>query len=139
MPEISCQIEQTVPFFDVDSMHIVWHGHYVKYMEKARCALLDLIDYNYYQMEESGYFWPVIDMRIRYVKPLKFKQMVVIDAKLVDYEYGLRIDFRFTDQLTGEKLTTAYTKQVAVEKNSGEMSLLSQQILHDKIDEYLTK
>ena len=33
--------EIVVPFFDVDSMHIVWHGHYVKYLEVARCALLD--------------------------------------------------------------------------------------------------
>ena len=29
-----------VPFFDVDSMDVVWHGHYVKYLELARCALL---------------------------------------------------------------------------------------------------
>ena len=28
----------TVPFFDVDSMNVVWHGHYVKYLEIARCA-----------------------------------------------------------------------------------------------------
>lgn len=26
-----------VPFFDVDSMNIAWHGHYVKYLEIARC------------------------------------------------------------------------------------------------------
>ena len=24
-----------VPFFDVDSMRIVWHGHYLKYFEIA--------------------------------------------------------------------------------------------------------
>ena len=29
-----------VPFFDVDTMHVVWHGHYIKYLEVARCALL---------------------------------------------------------------------------------------------------
>ena len=30
-----------VPFFDVDMMDVVWHGHYIKYFEVARCALLD--------------------------------------------------------------------------------------------------
>jgi acyl-CoA thioester hydrolase len=30
-----------VPFFDIDTMNVVWHGHYVKYLEVARCALLD--------------------------------------------------------------------------------------------------
>jgi acyl-CoA thioester hydrolase len=33
--------EILVPFFDVDSMNVVWHGHYVKYLEVARCALLE--------------------------------------------------------------------------------------------------
>lgn len=136
MAEISCQIEQVIPFFDIDSMRIVWHGHYVKYMEKARCALLDKIDYNYQQMEASGYIWPVVDMRIKYVKSLTFKQVIVIEAKIVEQEYGLKIDFKFIDKQTGQKLTTAYTKQVAVDVASGEMCLLSPKILHEKINAY---
>src|SRR6185437_9998187 len=43
--------EVTVPFFDVDSIDVVWHGHYVKYLEIARCALLDRIGHNYAQMK----------------------------------------------------------------------------------------
>ncbi|MGH8486657.1 MAG: acyl-CoA thioesterase, partial [Pseudomonas sp.] len=39
--------EILVPFFDVDSMLVVWHGHYVKYLEVARCALLDRLEHNY--------------------------------------------------------------------------------------------
>ena len=30
-----------VPFHDIDSIGIAWHGHYAKYFEIARCALLD--------------------------------------------------------------------------------------------------
>ena len=44
--------EFVVPFFDVDSMRIVWHGHYCKYLELARCKLLDKIGYNYKAMAE---------------------------------------------------------------------------------------
>ena len=32
-----------VPFHDVDTMNVVWHGHYLKYFEIARCKLLDQI------------------------------------------------------------------------------------------------
>ncbi len=46
--------EILVPFFDVDSMNVVWHGHYVKYLEVARCALLDKIGHNYSAMSELG-------------------------------------------------------------------------------------
>lgn len=50
-------VEIVVPFFDIDSMDVVWHGHYVKYLEVARCALLDDIGHNYTQMKDSGYAW----------------------------------------------------------------------------------
>jgi acyl-CoA thioester hydrolase len=40
---ITAETEFTVEFYDVDSMEIVWHGNYVKYLEKARCVLLDHI------------------------------------------------------------------------------------------------
>ena len=46
--------EILVPFFDVDTMNVVWHGHYVKYLEVARCALLDKIGHNYTAMLEAG-------------------------------------------------------------------------------------
>ena len=35
------EVDITVEFFDVDSLQVVWHGNYLKYMERARCALLD--------------------------------------------------------------------------------------------------
>ena len=52
----------TVPFFDVDSMNIVWHGHYCKYLEVARCNLLDKLGYNYTDMKNSGFMFPIVDM-----------------------------------------------------------------------------
>ncbi len=40
---VSETIEFEIPFFDVDSMEVTWHGHYIKYFELARCALLKKI------------------------------------------------------------------------------------------------
>ena len=76
------EVEIEVPFHDVDVMGVAWHGHYVKYLEIARGALLDKIDYNYPQMRDSGYAWPVIDVRIRYPQPLYFQQKIQIITKL---------------------------------------------------------
>ena len=42
---LQAEIELQVPSFDVDMMEVVWHGHYVKYFEQARCALLDKLVY----------------------------------------------------------------------------------------------
>ena len=58
-PDLSHEIEVTPAFFDIDVMEIVWHGHYVKYLEMARSALLAKYGYDYPQMRASGYAWRV--------------------------------------------------------------------------------
>ena len=55
----SCVIK--IEFYDIDSMNIVWHGNYPKFLERARSELLDIINYNYFEMHASCYTWPVVD------------------------------------------------------------------------------
>lgn len=122
-----------IPFHDVDMMAIAWHGHYVKYLEVARCKLLDKIDYNCKKMKESGYAWPVIDMRIRYAQPCLFQQKIRIKATIVDWENRLKINYLISDADTGKRLTKAYSIQVAVNVKSGAMSFVSPAILFEKL------
>lgn len=122
-----------IPFHDVDVMHVAWHGHYVKYLEIARCVLLDKIDYNYPQMKESGYAWPVIDLRIRYAYPLQFQQKVRIKVEAVEWENRLKLNYLIEDLETGRRLTKAYTVQVAVDMKTNEMLLASPDILYEKL------
>mgnify|MGYP000092769547 CR=1 FL=1 len=122
-----------VPFHDVDAMRVAWHGHYAKYMEIARGALLDKIDYNYPQMEESGYVWPVIDMRIRYAHPLRYMQKVKVTASIVEWENRLKVSYLFEDSDSGKRLTKAYTVQVAVDMKDYEMLYASPDVLFNKL------
>jgi len=114
-------------------MAVVWHGHYAKYFEIARCALLDRIDYNYLAMRDSGYAWPIIDLRIRYVKSAVFGQDVTVRAALAEWENRLKIDYLITDALTGAKLVKGYTIQVAVDMLNNEMCLESPPVLLEKL------
>ncbi|WP_299776284.1 thioesterase family protein [uncultured Pseudoteredinibacter sp.] len=132
----SLSIETTleIPFHDVDLMGVSWHGHYVKYLEIARCKLLDSIDYNYMQMQESGYAWPVIDMRLRYAKPAKFQQKVKIIATIIEWEHRLKISYLIRDLVSEERITKAYTVQVAVDISNGEMLFASPPALIDRVE-----
>ncbi|MCM2973053.1 acyl-CoA thioesterase [Larsenimonas suaedae] len=119
MPRLSATLDVDVPFFDVDAMDIVWHGHYVKYFELARCALLERIDYNYPQMKASGIEWPVVDLRIRYPRPARFNQRLQVRATLTDWESRLRIAYEVVDAESGARLTRGHTVQVPVDMASG--------------------
>ncbi len=129
----SAEVELQVQFFDLDPMEIVWHGNYVKYLEIARCALLDRIDYNYEQMKASGYAWPVIDLHLRYVAPARFGQKIALRAVIVEWENRLKIDYLITDVASGRRLTRATSTQVAVDIATGEMCFVSPPVLFEKL------
>lgn len=133
---IQTDVEITVPFFDMDVLGIVWHGHYCKYLEIARCALLDKIDYGYNTMLNTGYIWPIVDLQLRYVKPAKFEQRINISAELIEWEYRMKIKYRITDIKTNEVLAKATTIQAAIDSNTGELCYASPQIFLDKLKNY---
>ncbi|MEO7066675.1 MAG: acyl-CoA thioesterase [Rhodanobacter sp.] len=128
----------TVPFFDVDSMSVVWHGHYVKYLEIARCALLDMVGHNYVAMQASGYAWPIIDLQLRYVHAAHFGQQLRVRADLVEWQNRLKIHYLISDANTGERLTRASTVQIAVSLADGAMQLVSPQVMVDAVERHLS-
>jgi acyl-CoA thioester hydrolase len=122
---ISTEVTIRTQFYDLDPMNIVWHGNYVRYLEQARAALLSEIGYGYREMETSGFAWPIVDLSIRYVRPLKLNQNFVVRATLTEYENRLCVAYRLFDATSREVLTKARTVQVAVSIKTGEMSFES--------------
>ena len=134
---LHCDTEILVPFFDIDTMNVVWHGHYVKYLEVARCALLDKIGHNYSAMSDSGYAWPVIDLQLRYVRGAVFGQKLNVRANLVEWENRLKINYLISDLETGERLTRAVSVQVAVNMHKREMQLASPKVFTEAVERAL--
>ena len=132
---LSAEIELEVPFHDVDSMAVAWHGHYVKYLEIARCALLKRFNYDYPQMHASGYLWPVVDLHLKYVRPAHYGQCIKVRATLVEYENRLKVAYLIEDAVTGETLTRGHSIQVAVEAGSGELQFVTPDILRRNVEQ----
>jgi acyl-CoA thioester hydrolase len=131
------EVELTVEFFDVDSMQVVWHGNYLKYMERARCALLDKIGYNYHQMIASGFAWPVVDVRAKYIRPLVFGQTVRARANLVDYENRLKIGYLIYDPKGEGKIFEGSSVQMAVDARTGESCFATPRAAVERIEALL--
>lgn len=132
-PDLSCEIELEPAFYDIDPMNVVWHGHYARYLELARCALLDRCHYGYPEMRESGYAWPVVDMRLKYLRTASFRQRLRVRATITEWENRLRIDYLMFDVATGVRINKAHTIQVAVSLQSGEMQFVCPSILWERL------
>ena len=132
-PDLSHEIELSPAFHDLDPMDIVWHGNYVKYLELARNALMAKFNYDYLQMRESGYAWPIVDMRLKYVGSAHYDQRIKIRARIVEWENRLKVDYLISCAATGAKLTRASTIQVALDISTREMCWVCPPVLWERL------
>ena len=134
---ISAEIVVVAQFYDLDPMKVVWHGNYARYLEQARCALLERLDYSYAEMERSGYIWPIVELQVKYVRPVRYAQRIRVEARLKEYEHRLKIAYVCRDEETGEIVTKAHTVQLAVNTKTQELSLESPSVFLNKVREAL--
>lgn len=132
-PLIEAELIIKVPFHDIDPLEIVWHGNYIKYFEMVRAELLDLIDYNYEQMRDSGYMWPIIEVKLRYIKPATYGQKIKVCVKLSEYKYRMKMDYVIYDLDSGNRLTKGHTIQVAIDMKKEELCLASPDVFLKKL------
>ncbi|MCR5171841.1 MAG: acyl-CoA thioesterase [Treponema sp.] len=132
-------VEFKIDFFEVDSMRIVWHGNYINYFERARCAFLDKIGYNYIAMEESGYIFPVTEVKCKYVKSLHFGDLCRARAILVEYENMIKFNFELYNAKTGELTTKGSVSQMCIDAKTGETQFLCPQIWRNKVEKCLSE
>lgn len=118
---ISADIEFDVAFHDVDMVGVVWHGHYLRYLENARWALMNSLDYGLDRMVASGCAWPIVDLQVRYVKPARFGERLRARASLVEWEQRLAVNYLLTSVSGGTRILRARTVQAAVDGRTGEL------------------
>jgi acyl-CoA thioester hydrolase len=123
-----------VPFHDVDAMNVCWHGNYLKYFEIGRAALLRAFDYDYREMQASGYLWPIVEAHLKYVRPATYGQQLEVRAELLEYQNRLKIGYTIVDRASGTRLTKGYTIQVAVDAASQELQFESPPVVFEKLE-----
>lgn len=135
---LSATVAIRVPFQDADPAGVAWHGNYFRYFDTARCALLEQIDYSYRDMAESGYTWPIVDTRVKYIRAVGYDHAIRVTATLVEWEYRLKIEYEIHDD-EGRCVTKGYTIQVAVEEATGELCIGSPPALTERLEVWFGK
>lgn len=131
---VQAELPFKVEFYDVDTMGVVWHGNYVKYMEAVRCVLLDKIGYGYSVMMEEGYAFPVITIAVKYVRSLVFGENAVIKAYLLEYKDRVRIKYEVLNS-AGEVATKAESVQIAVDWKTKETQFESPALFVKRVED----
>ena len=96
--------ERKINYYETDRMGIVHHSNYIRFMEEARCYLLEKAGMPYSASEENGIMIPVLGVNCEFKHHVTFDDTILIKL--------------FVKEFNGVRLTMGYT---ATEKNSGEL------------------
>lgn len=118
------RFEQRVRFDEVDSLGIVWHGHYVKYLEDGREAWGRKYGLTYLGMYYGeGYAVPMVDLQMQFKKPLAYESCFVIETEYVPCD-SAKLILKYTlYNEQNEIVLTAQSIQVFVSKDGNELQL----------------
>lgn len=118
------RITSRVRFSEVDSMEVVWHGEYVRYIEDGREAFGCQYGIGYTDIRDAGYVVPIVELNLQYKQSLKYGDLVIVethyirtDAAKIVFEYIL---LRESD---GAVVATGSSMQVFVSKATGQLEL----------------
>lgn len=115
-PDWDClTITTPVHFSEVDSMKIVWHGHYLRYCESAREAYCAARGMSYTRMETVGSVAPIIRCQLEYLRPARKSELLTVRvAHVPDSQPTLTLFYEIHGP-TGDLLCVAETVQVFID------------------------
>ncbi|MDR2359436.1 MAG: acyl-CoA thioesterase [Prevotellaceae bacterium] len=106
-----------VHFYDVDSLSIVWHGHYLKYFENGREAFGKKFGVAYMDIYNSGYTAPIVDLQVRYLNMVTLDETLEVETVYVPAE-SAKLIFEYTIYKQSDRsvVARATTTQVFMNK-----------------------
>jgi acyl-CoA thioester hydrolase len=84
-------------------------------------------------MTASGYVWPIIDTRLKYLRPTKYSEHILVSATLVEFLNRMKIEYVIKNRETSEPVTRGYTIQAAVLMDRQEMCFCSPNEFIEKV------
>jgi len=75
-----------VRFNEVDSLRIVWHGHFLKYFEDGRWAFGQRYGIGYMDLLQAGFLVPVVHTSCDHFEPARFGDELIVTTRLYEQE-----------------------------------------------------
>jgi acyl-CoA thioester hydrolase len=99
-----------IRYDEVDKMGYVYHGNYAKYYHISRTDLLRKIDICDKTLEKINIILPVIEMNIRYLKPVFYDETIKIITTLtkagpIRWQFSHKV-FNPADELVNKATST---------------------------------
>jgi acyl-CoA thioester hydrolase len=117
-------VEFRVRYAETDQMGVVYHAEYLVWCEVGRTEFIRHHLRSYAELETSGITLAVAEANLRYHAGARYDEMVRVETRLVEVRSRtMRFEYRIVRAASGERLVTAFTTLVAVDRQGKGMSL----------------
>jgi acyl-CoA thioester hydrolase len=105
-----------VRFAETDAMAVVHHAAYLPYLEEARVECLRALGHPYEDVRSQGIDFTVVEVAVRYLRPLRFGEEVVVHVALA-WVKGATFQMSYLLDVEGEPRATAVTVHGVVDRD----------------------
>lgn len=110
--------ERRINYYETDRMGVVHHSNYIRFLEEARCQMLDANGMPYSAFEEKGVMIPVLGVNCNYKLHVTFNDIIKIKSFVKEFN-GVRLTMGYivTNQKTDDLILTGETKHCFTDMN----------------------
>jgi acyl-CoA thioester hydrolase len=89
-----------VRYSETDQMGVVYHAHYLVWMEVGRTELLRALGHPYDEIERAGLLFAVSDLSCRFAGAARYGEVVTVTTEIAEVRSR---DVRFAYRISGER------------------------------------
>ena len=90
----TAEYRRKINYYETDCMGIVHHSNYIRFFEEARLDLMEQCGMGYREIEEMGIIIPVTYVDCRYIKPLRYDDVVRIESHFTKFD-GIKLEVAY--------------------------------------------
>jgi acyl-CoA thioester hydrolase len=116
-PNFSTRVR--VRYADTDADQVCYYANYLTYFEVVRVEWLRALGYPIGRILEQGIILPVVEARIKYLRPARVDDLLTVHATLASVgPASFAFDYEITRE-DGLLLVTGYTRLAVCERETG--------------------
>lgn len=110
--------ERRINYYETDRMGVVHHSNYIRFLEEARCQMLDKNQMPYSAFENQGVMIPVLGVNCSYKSHVTFDDIIEIQPFVKDFN-GVRLTmgYHVINKKTGDLVLEGETKHCFTDLN----------------------
>jgi acyl-CoA thioester hydrolase len=120
---LSSKIEIPIRFSEVDSLRVVWHGHYLKFFEDGRETFGKEFGLGYLDIfEADGLAVPIVDINLQYKRPLEYGDSAIVETTFINSPAAkLQFEYKVYSAKHGYLACTGKSLQVFMNARTKEL------------------